>query len=94
MDSLSSSYPRRDDAELQDELPQIASQMELETQDDVDIQSATDELKVETMITLELEKGLGKTAGGRIRSIHTHFRKETAVQWRRLIRITNWNNVR
>ena len=38
-----SSSPRRDDAELQDELLEIASQMELETQADVDVQSATDE---------------------------------------------------
>ena len=43
MDPPSSSSPRRDDAELQDELPEIASQMELETQADVDVQSATDE---------------------------------------------------
>jgi len=42
MDPLPSSSPRRD-AELQDELQQIASQMELETQADVDVQSATDE---------------------------------------------------
>jgi len=42
MDPPSSSSPRRD-AELQDELQQIASQMELETQADVDVQSATDE---------------------------------------------------
>ena len=41
MDPLPSSSPRRD-AELQDELQQIASQMELETQADVDVQSATD----------------------------------------------------
>ena len=43
MDPPSSSSPRRDDAELQHELQQIASQMELETQADVDVQSATDE---------------------------------------------------
>ena len=43
MDPPSSSSPRRDDAELQDELREIASQMELETQADVDVQSATDE---------------------------------------------------
>ena len=43
MDSPSSSSPRRDDAELQDELREIASQIELETQADVDVQSATDE---------------------------------------------------
>ena len=43
MDSPSSSSPRRDDAELQHKLQQIASQMELETQDDIDIQSATGE---------------------------------------------------
>ena len=42
MDPPSSSSPRRD-AELQDELQQIASQMEFETQADVDVQSATDE---------------------------------------------------
>ena len=42
MDPPSSSSPRRD-AELQDELQQIASQMELETQADVDVQSATGE---------------------------------------------------
>jgi len=42
MDPLPSSSPRRD-AELQDELQQIASQMEFETQADVDVQSATDE---------------------------------------------------
>ena len=42
MDPPSSSSPRRD-AELQDELQQIASQMELETQADVDVQSAMDE---------------------------------------------------
>ena len=42
MDPLPSSCPRRD-AKLQDELQQIASQMELETQADVDVQSATDE---------------------------------------------------
>ena len=44
MDPLPSSSPRRD-AELQDELQQIASQMELETQSDVDVQSAMDESK-------------------------------------------------
>ena len=43
MDPPSSSSPRRDDAELQDELLEIASQMELETQADVDVQSGTDE---------------------------------------------------
>ena len=43
MDPPSSSSPRRDDAALQDELREIASQMELETQADVDVQSATDE---------------------------------------------------
>ena len=43
MDPPSSSSPQRDDAELQDELREIASQMELETQADVDVQSATDE---------------------------------------------------
>jgi len=43
MDPPSSSSPRRDDAELQDELREIASQMELETQADVDVQSASDE---------------------------------------------------
>ena len=42
MDPPSSSSPQRD-AELQDELQQIASQIELETQADVDIQSAMDE---------------------------------------------------
>ena len=42
MDPPSSSSPRRD-AELQDELQQIASQMELETQADVDVQFGTDE---------------------------------------------------
>ena len=42
MDPLPSSSPPRD-AELQDELQQITSQMELETQADVDVQSATDE---------------------------------------------------
>ena len=42
MDPLPSSSPRRD-AELQDELQQIASQMELETQADVDVQSTMDE---------------------------------------------------
>ena len=42
MDPLPSSSPRRD-AELQDELQQIASQMELDTQADVDVQSAMDE---------------------------------------------------
>ena len=43
MDPPSSSSPRRDDAEQQDELREIASQMELETQADVDVQSTTDE---------------------------------------------------
>ena len=43
MDPPSSSSPRRDDAELQHELQQIASQMELENEADVDVQSATDE---------------------------------------------------
>ena len=43
MDPPSSSSPRRDDAELQDELREIASQIELETQANVDVQSATDE---------------------------------------------------
>jgi len=42
MDPLPSSSPRRD-AELQDELQQIASYMVFETKDDVDVQSATDE---------------------------------------------------
>ena len=43
MDPPSSSSPRRDDAELQDELREIASQIELETQANVDVQSTTDE---------------------------------------------------
>ena len=43
MDPPSSSSPRRDDAELQNELREIASQMELETQANVDVQSVTDE---------------------------------------------------
>ena len=43
MDPPSSSSPRRDDAEMQNELREIASQMELETQADIDVQSATDE---------------------------------------------------
>ena len=47
MDSPSSSSPRRDDAELQDELRQIASQMELENEADVDVQSAQDESDVD-----------------------------------------------
>ena len=36
MDPPSSSFPRRDDAELQDELEQIASLMELDKQADAD----------------------------------------------------------
>ena len=47
MDPLSSSSPRRDDAELQHELQQIASQMELENEADVDVQSAQDESEVD-----------------------------------------------
>ena len=43
MDPPSSSSLQRDDAELQDELREIASQMELETEADVDVQSATEE---------------------------------------------------
>ena len=43
MDPPSSSSPRRDEAEMQNELREIASQMELETQADVDVQSTTDE---------------------------------------------------
>ena len=43
MDPASSSSLRRDDAEMQNELREIACQMELETQADVDVQSATDE---------------------------------------------------
>ena len=66
--------------------------MELETQADVDVQFATDESESGDEDALGLDKGLGWTAGGRIRSIHTRFRKENIVQWRRLIRITNRNN--
>ena len=43
MEPPSSSSPRRDEDIPQDELEQIASQMELETQADVDVQSAMDE---------------------------------------------------
>ena len=43
MDPPSSSSPRRDDAEMQNELREIESQMELETQANVDVQSVTDE---------------------------------------------------
>ena len=43
MDPPSSSSPRRDDADIQNELREIASQMELETQADVEVQSTTDE---------------------------------------------------
>ena len=42
MDPALSSSPRRDDVEMQNKLREIASQMELETQADVDVQSATD----------------------------------------------------
>ena len=93
MDPLSSSSPRRD-AELQDELQQIASQMELETQADVDVQFATDESESGDEDALGLDKGLGWMAGGRIHSIHTCFRKEKAVHRMRLIQITNRNNIR
>ena len=93
MDPLPSSSPRRD-AELQDELQQIASQMELETQADVDVQSATDESESRDEDGPRVGQGLGWTAGGRIPSIHTRFRKEKAVHRMRLIRITNQNNVR
>ena len=91
MDPLSSSSPRRD-AELQDELQQIASQMELETQADVDVQSATDKSESGDEGGLGLDKGLGWMAGGRIRSIHTHLCKENIIQWRCLIRIMNQNS--
>ena len=47
MDPPSSSSPRRDDAELQHELQQIASQMELENEADVDVQSAQDESDID-----------------------------------------------
>ena len=43
MDPPSSSSPRRDDTELQDELREITTQMELETQAGVEVQSAMDE---------------------------------------------------
>ena len=43
MDPPSSSSPQSDDAEMQNKLREIASQMELETQADVEVQSATDE---------------------------------------------------
>ena len=94
MDPPSSSSPGRDDVELQYELEQIAFQMELDKQADIDAVESALMLKVGTRMALGLEKGLGRGAGGRIRSIHTRFRKEKAVQWRRLIRITNRNNVR
>ena len=68
--------------------------MELETQANVDVQFTANESESGDEDALGLDKGLGWTAGGRIRSIHTRFRKEKAVQRIRLIRITNRNNIR
>ena len=92
MDPPSSSSPRRDDAEMQNELREIASQMELETQADVDVQSATDESESGDEGGPRVGQGAWVAASGRIRSIHTRFCKENIIQWRRLIRITNRNN--
>ena len=47
MDPPSSSSPRRDDAAPQDELEQIASQMEWDNQADIDVQSGEDESGVD-----------------------------------------------
>jgi hypothetical protein len=92
MDPLSSSSPRRDDAEQQDELREIASQMELETQADVDVRSAMDES--ESGDDDGPRVGQGAWVNGRWvdHLIHAQFRKENIFQWMRLIRITNRNN--
>ena len=63
MDPPSSSSPRRDDAAPQDELEQIASQMEWDNEANVGAQSAemslTSMLNLGTRMALGLKKALG-----------------------------------
>ena len=59
MDPPSSSSLGRDDVELQYELEQIAFQMELDKQADVDAVESALMLKVGTRMALGLDKGLG-----------------------------------
>ena len=88
----SSSSPRRYEDTPQAELEQIASLMELDKQADVDADESDVDAKSGDEDGPMVGQGAWIEAGGTIRLIHTLFRKENAVQWRRLIRITNRNN--
>ena len=87
MDPSLPSPSRRHDASPQGEgedLEKIASQMEWD--DEYNANAVSEDEGV-----LELVKGLGQMAYGKIRLIHTLLNEDKGVQWRNLIQIMNRN---